>query len=476
LPAATGREMILMSENLSENLDKIEEPMLILHGSSDSIVSTTGSVRLFEKSPSKDKEIKIFKDGYHSLFVDYTAKESIELCVSWCLKRSEPTCQHCLAKKDSELVHFGCRHYFCSSCLTKFIDERFLEKNESFVSLNCPHLRNKTIKCKSICSYETFVKYASKNSLKKHDVLIKTVPMKLKEKYDISDFNYEYKDGKLRNIDNGEPFAFINQSHYNAMGDAIVKHIQDTMKEKFHFEEHFVDSKKQNNIFLSKDALTNPDKLLIIIQGSGAVRPGQWSRALCINDSLHTGACLDYIEQAMNEGYAVMVLNPNTVLAPKNEINVEKRDTFLTSEVTLQNVEWEPIEHSSSSSEHVIYCYDEYISKSKAKNICIVAHSAGGSATISLLDARFESLKNLKAIGFTDSVHFAYKDLSKECKEFLKNSAINWVKSDKPLDTKFEFRESAGCPEVSAGHTKHENTSSSCQVSLFKFLNEKLEK
>lgn len=35
------------------------------------------------------------------------------------------------------------------------------------------------------------------------------------------------------------------------------------------------------NIFMSKDALTNPNKLMVLIQGSGAVRPGQWARALC---------------------------------------------------------------------------------------------------------------------------------------------------------------------------------------------------
>ena len=176
-------------------------------------------------------------------------------------------------KEEEEMIHFGCFHYFCSSCLSKFIDKKFLEKNESFILLNCPNIRNKTMKCKKICSYEIFLKYSSKESLKKHEILIKTVPKELKEIYDLSDFNYEYNDKEqLRNIDTNEPYYFINQSHYNAIGDSITKYIQNEMIKKFEFEEHFIDSKKKNNIFLSKDAMTNEEKLLIIIQGSGAVR------------------------------------------------------------------------------------------------------------------------------------------------------------------------------------------------------------
>lgn len=31
-------------------------------------------------------------------------------------------------------------------------------------------------------------------------------------------------------------------------------------------------------IFLSDDALSNPDKLMVLIHGTGVVRAGQWSR------------------------------------------------------------------------------------------------------------------------------------------------------------------------------------------------------
>lgn len=61
--------------------------------------------------------------------------------------------------------------------------------------------------------------------------------------------------------------------------------------------------------------MTN-DKLLVLIHGSGAVRAGQWARALCINESLEIGSILPYLRQAKKEGYGVIVCNPNDNKVP----------------------------------------------------------------------------------------------------------------------------------------------------------------
>lgn len=45
------------------------------------------------------------------------------------------------------------------------------------------------------------------------------------------------------------------------------------------------------NIFVSRDLFANRDKLLLVFPGGGAVRAGQWGRALCINEVwLHRGS------------------------------------------------------------------------------------------------------------------------------------------------------------------------------------------
>lgn len=94
----------------------------------------------------------------------------------------------------------------------------------------------------------------------------------------------------------------------------IIPYIQKKMVSEFNMKEVFlpVDDNhlsnfQKNNIFLTDDALTNPNRLILLIQGSGAVRAGQWARALTINDSLHTGSIFPYLKQAKENGYGVIV-------------------------------------------------------------------------------------------------------------------------------------------------------------------------
>ena len=94
----------------------------------------------------------------------------------------------------------------------------------------------------------------------------------------------------------------------------------------------------------SADFYSNADGLLVVIQGSGAVRPGVWSRKAVMNEGLNVGrmlkhaassACilsapptiarpttdlipvpqigsiLPYLDAAVAAGYSFIVLNPN---------------------------------------------------------------------------------------------------------------------------------------------------------------------
>nr|XP_020023528.1 protein FAM172A-like [Castor canadensis] len=79
------------------------------------------------------------------------------------------------------------------------------------------------------------------------------------------------------------------------------------------------ESEPKSFIFMSEDALTNPQKLMVLIHGSGVVRAGQWARRLIINEDLDSGTQIPFIKRAVDEGYGVIVLNPN-----ENYIEVEK--------------------------------------------------------------------------------------------------------------------------------------------------------
>ncbi|MGH0160293.1 UNVERIFIED_CONTAM: hypothetical protein FKN15_042336 [Acipenser sinensis] len=126
------------------------------------------------------------------------------------------------------------------------------------------------------------------------------------------------------------------------------------------------------------------------------------------NESLVNAAGVDCV----SEGYGVIVLNPN-----ENYIEVEKtkkqtepspdssdepaekrerkdeketkkrRDFYEKYRKPQQERETEqiPIRENSSPEEHVVYVWDNFISKSSAKNIFFVAHSYGGLSFVELV-------------------------------------------------------------------------------------------
>ncbi|CDQ91028.1 unnamed protein product [Oncorhynchus mykiss] len=55
-------------------------------------------------------------------------------------------------------------------------------------------------------------------------------------------------------------------------------------------------------IYLSADAMSNPAKLLVLIQGDGVVRAGQWARRLIINQDLDSGTQIPFITRAKEVG------------------------------------------------------------------------------------------------------------------------------------------------------------------------------
>jgi len=299
----------------------------------------------------------------------------------------------------------------------------------------------------------------------------KTIPRK-DNPSEISDFHYCYKNGKLVNIDTGKPFHWVNQSHYDSLGDTIFRHIQSLMEKEYGLQEVLLplDSEYHgptNNIFVSPDWQTS-EKLMLLIQGSGAVRPGQWARALCINDDLNIGSILPYLQRCKEEGYAVIVFNPNQNEGPVEPLHVPWTDFLVNGKVDKKRIKYAKIPGSESNAAHCLYVWDHFVSRSEAKTVAAVAHSAGGYCAQMLLEKRGEEVaKRLCGIAFTDSVHpgsqrpLAAHLLQKRCR--------NWVTSKDPLDTP-QRKSRYDCLCVSAGHDTHEFTSGIAMGSVFEFL------
>ncbi|XP_075979512.1 FAM172 family protein homolog CG10038 [Anticarsia gemmatalis] len=281
----------------------------------------------------------------------------------------------------------------------------------------------------------------------------------------MKDLGYAFNtDGQLRKIDaNGqptdEPFQFNVsnqhqecQAHYEELGNAVTEYIYHLLETEYKFTRLPVpkDSKKATFIYASED-YDKKDVLVILIQGSGAVRPGQWARSLIINDNIDMGTQIPYIKYALSKDYGVLVLNPN--------------DNYLPNGQKITN--------SSTGEEHTSYVWKTYVKKAKAESIAIVAHSYGGVLTVALADQlKKEFEKRVKAIAFTDSVH-VYSNI--KLTKYLKEVARNWISSQSPLDTPMTTPD-FDIPRLSAGHEKHEMTSYSCMQSVFKFIDQKLSK
>ncbi|ETE71788.1 hypothetical protein L345_02368, partial [Ophiophagus hannah] len=130
-------------------------------------------------------------------------------------------------------------------------------------------------------------------------------------------FEYIFNEkGQLRHIKTGEPFVFNyredlhrwNQKRYEALGEIITKYIYELLEEECHLKKVYVpvdaeETEPRSFIFMSEDALINPDKLMILIQGSGVVRAGQWARRLIINEDLDSGTQIPYIKRAIEDGF-----------------------------------------------------------------------------------------------------------------------------------------------------------------------------
>ena len=268
-------------------------------------------------------------------------------------------------------------------------------------------------------------------------------------------FKYYFdSNGVLKNTETNEGFKFVNQAHYEALGDVIQRYVQDQMCRQYGMKEKLIPKKKISgngprcNIFLSKNWFGDCKKALLLIQGAGAVRAGIWARSVCINESLKTGSIFPFLEYAEEENFEVIVFNPNYCYDPKTH---------------------EPIKTINSLESHGNYLWDNFISKCKATDLYIVAHSCGGLSTMCLVKNYWKEFKErVKGIAFTDAVH-GYHGISQEQSKFLQRYAVDWVASRDPLETP-QRSYGNNVVNVSSGHHKHEYTTGSAYPSIFEFF------
>ena len=274
----------------------------------------------------------------------------------------------------------------------------------------------------------------------------------------LRDLGYFYDEGGvLRTLESKEKFTFLQQDHYDKVGDAVAVAIQKRLVRDFGFQEVPLPAipppdSRHSSIWISPDFYTNSACLLVLLHGSGAVRGGQWARSLCINDSLATGSMLPYVARALQRRWAVLVCDANVSVkqaaaaaaaaaadaadagAAAGDSDREDDDTAAAAGATRDDA----IPGSEDPRRHVQTVFADYVTQSPARCVLFVAHSAGGYGVVSLLNKRSDALRRVTAVAFTDSAHKLEKikgaRSNRALLDWLKIHARNWVRSSKPLD------------------------------------------
>lgn len=81
--AQTGAEFFRIINTVSEQMDSITTPMLVLHGKADAIVSPEGSIMLHKKAGARDKTLRMYDNGYHELYNDLDKAQFMTEIITW---------------------------------------------------------------------------------------------------------------------------------------------------------------------------------------------------------------------------------------------------------------------------------------------------------------------------------------------------------------------------------------------------------
>ena len=132
--------------------------------------------------------------------------------------------------------------------------------------------------------------------------------------------DYKYNEnGELINKKTGQKCGKLNKQEYDLVGIYVQKYVENLIIKTFDLNILYVPNHNPNPDFLirdesipqckiltTKDFPTNP-KCLILIQGTGVVRLGQWARSVCINENLNIGTMIPYVNKAIDNKFSVII-------------------------------------------------------------------------------------------------------------------------------------------------------------------------
>ncbi|KAI9492880.1 Arb2 domain-containing protein [Zychaea mexicana] len=218
------------------------------------------------------------------------------------------------------------------------------------------------------------------------------------------------------------------------------------------------------HIFMTPNALTAPDRLLVLIPGNNT-RIGQWTRRAMCDDNINSGSMIEVAKLAKERGYETMILNPNGIFWYDGKANEMPPLTHMNFLMLPEN---------DGPEQHCRYVFDHFISKAKAKRIVAMTLGWGGFCLTELLNQNFDFFKErVQAVAMADSTHSSDLVSSDRERIWIRNHVLNWCASTnargEPVkDTRL------GCDCISSGDELAEFTVTHCIQDMLRFIDTKM--
>ncbi|XP_038657733.1 putative protein FAM172B [Scyliorhinus canicula] len=303
----------------------------------------------------------------------------------------------------------------------------------------------------------------------------------------LKEFKYYFNDkGQLRHTETNQPFDYkrcsnsmkLNHQWYKAFGTILAHYVYELLEKECRLKRVYIpldtaeNGDSQSFCFMTEGALTNPSKLIVLLQDRGVMRAGTWSQQLIVHDSLNTGTQIPFIKQALVEQYEVMVLNVNDNFTDIKQDDGAEEQTTCDSDQQEHNLKLEQIPKLGFESleAHTIYVWDHFISTSPDMSVAFIVHGYGGLAFVNLLNERKDVMSKVYAVAFINSAHDVdHQNVGQIGRNWIGKRSRHWLLSAKPLD-KLVPSVRTGCAQVSAGTQNHDLAPTTCLHSVFKYL------
>jgi alpha-beta hydrolase superfamily lysophospholipase len=83
IPAGIGKALICVGETMPQRARALKKPLLVVHGSEDSLVRASGSERLVDCVGSEDVHLKIYPELYHEVFNEPEQDRVLDDVTAW---------------------------------------------------------------------------------------------------------------------------------------------------------------------------------------------------------------------------------------------------------------------------------------------------------------------------------------------------------------------------------------------------------